>query len=616
MRTRNFRDDDEDELPDSTPTHALDTPSPADTSAPPSRSGLYLSIAALVAIVAAASFLWSRNTEYFWRSPIAGANLQSVTNFGGIEEAAAVSRDGKLVAFLSDRDGPMDVWLTQVGSGEFHNLTHGSAPSLVNPSVRTLGFSPDGSLVTFWTGRQNNARGQDISIWAVPALGGQPRLYFEKVAELDWSRDGSRVAYHTPGPGDPLYISNGPQQSQRPPIFTAPTGLHAHFPLWSPDGEFIYFVQGTLPDKLDIWRIRPQGGTPERITSALARVSHPVFLDSHTLLYLASDPDGSGPWLYSMDLRSRKAHRLSSALDRYTSLAASADGHRLVATLATPNRSLWRLPISGSSADTASVTPIHIPTASGFSPRFGPGYLLYLSTNGTSDSLWKLSNGATSELWTREGAHILGGPAVSRDGNRIAFSVRLNSRTLLLTIQPDGTNARVISDNLNLQGDPAWSPDGRSIIVAAENHGLPHLLRVPVDGSLFSTFIDDYSVNPAWTPDGELVVYSGPDIGATFPVKAVTSRSGPHPITPLTLTRGTRHLAFLPGGKSLVLLRGDIDHKNLWIIDLDTGAQRQLTTFAPGFDIRDFDISPDGREVVLERSQERADIVLLDLPQH
>ena len=252
MRTRNFRDDDEDELPDSTPTHALDTPSPADTSAPPSRSGLYLSIAALVAIVAAASFLWSRNTEYFWRSPIAGANLQSVTNFGGIEEAAAVSRDGKLVVFLSDRDGPMDVWLTQVGSGEFHNLTHGSAPSLVNPSVRTLGFSPDGSLVTFWTGRQNNSRGQDISIWAVPALGGQPRLYFENVAELDWSRDGSRVAYHTPGPGDPLYISDGPQQSQRPPIFTAPTGLHAHFPLWSPDGEFIYFVQGTLPDKLDI----------------------------------------------------------------------------------------------------------------------------------------------------------------------------------------------------------------------------------------------------------------------------------------------------------------------------------------------------------------------------
>jgi hypothetical protein len=32
------------------------------------------------------------------------------------------------------------------------------------------------------------------------------------------------------------------------------------------------------------------------------------------------------------------------------------------------------------------------------------------------------------------------------------------------------------------------------------------------------------------------------------------------------------------------------------------------------FDIRDFDISEDGREVALERVRERSDIVLLDLP--
>ena len=68
---------------------------------------------------------------------------------------------------------------------------------------------------------------------------------------------------------------------------------------------FIYFVQGELPDKLDIWRIRPTGGTPERITSHDGRVSYPVLLDRRTLMYLASDPDGSGPWLYSMDVDRR-----------------------------------------------------------------------------------------------------------------------------------------------------------------------------------------------------------------------------------------------------------------------------------------------------------------------
>ncbi|HTF61731.1 MAG TPA: hypothetical protein VK638_03365, partial [Edaphobacter sp.] len=82
----------------------------------------------------------------------------------------------------------------------------------------------------------------------------------------------------------------------------------------------------------------------------------------------------------------------------------------------------------------------------------------------------------------------------------------------------------------------------------------------------------------------------------------------------LTLTRGARHLAFLPGGQALVLMRGEIQHKDLWLIDLETGTERQLTSVTSDFDIRDFDISPDGREVVLERVQERSNVALLDLP--
>ena len=76
----------------------------------------------------------------FWRNPIAEARFQTVTDFDGVEQAAAISRDGHLIAFLSDRDGQMDVWLTQVGSGQFHNLTRGSMLGLVNPDLRDLGF--------------------------------------------------------------------------------------------------------------------------------------------------------------------------------------------------------------------------------------------------------------------------------------------------------------------------------------------------------------------------------------------------------------------------------------------------------------------------------------------
>jgi Tol biopolymer transport system component len=600
-------------------TSSVDPPapppiSPISPSTSRARRKLVLLLAAVAVALGIGATLWLQRTEHFWRNPIADARFQTVTDFEGQEQAAAVSRDGHFIAFLSDRDGPMDVWVTQVGSGEFHNLTHGSAPELANLSIRTLGFSPDGSLVTFWVRKPRDSSGDEIGVWAVPTLGGEPRPYLEGVAEFDWSRDDARLAYHTPGPGDPLFVSDGGLRSAERPIFTAPVGLHAHFPLWSPDKNFIYFVLGALPDKLDIWRIRPDGGTPERITSHNARVTYPVLLNRRTLMYLASDSDGSGPWLYSMDVKRRIPHRLTSDLEQYSSLAVSADGRRLVVTRTTPDRTLWRLRIADSTAAASQAIQIPLTTSPGFSPRLGSDYLLYLSGTGTGESIWKLVNGKSTELWHGEGARVFGGPAISADGRYVAFSVQQHGQTLLYAMQADGTNVRVVADSLDLQGDPAWSPDGQSITSAVADHGAPHLFRIPIDGRSPTPFIPDYSVDPAWSPDGRFVVYSGPDIGTTFSLKAVTVEAAPHPLPKLTLTRGARRVAFLPGGRVLVLLRGEIQHKNLWLIDLETGADRQLTNLAPEFDIQDFDISPDGREVVIERVQARSNVVLLDLP--
>ena len=344
---------------------------PEDEPAEPSASKVQRRLVPLAGAVTAllvGAILWLQRTEFLWRSPVADAHFETVTDFVGVEEAAAVSRDGRFVAFLSDRDGRTDVWVTQVGTGQFHNLTRGRATELVNPSVRTLGFSPDGSMVTFWVRQHGGSGGGDIGIWAVPTLGGQPRPYLEGVAELDWSHDGSRLAYHTPGPGDPMFVTDSPRRSEGPPIFTAPPGLHAHFPLWSPDRAFIYFVQGSLPDRLDVWRVRPGGGPAERITSHNGRVSHPVLLDRRTLLYLATDTDGSGPWLHTMDVERRMPHRLTVGLDRFTSLAMSADARRLVVTLATPKRTLWRLPLADSPAKLSAATRLSLTTRTGFSP--------------------------------------------------------------------------------------------------------------------------------------------------------------------------------------------------------------------------------------------------------
>jgi Tol biopolymer transport system component len=576
------------------------------------RRSVWLVASAVAVALAIAAIRWVQESERFWRNPFGEVGFQTLTDFDGTEQAAAVSRDGKFVAFLSSRDGHPDVWITQPGSGHFQNLTRGSVLELVNPSVRVLGFSPDSSLVTFWV-RKPSGQSEQIGIWAVPTLGGQPRPYLEDTAEFDWSHDGSRLTYHTPASGDPLFVSDGTTHPHEP-IFTAPAGLHSHFPLWAPDSRFVYVVYGALPDKLDIWRIKAAGGVPERITSHNARVSHPVMLNRRTLMYLASDPDGSGPWPYSIDVERRVPHRLALGPDPYTSLSATADGKRLVVTRASSKSTLWRVRIGDRSAELAPPARIALAPVTAFSPRLGPDYLICVTSTGTRESIWKQANGADTELWSGEGAQIIGSPGISRDGGHIAFSVRRGSQTLLYVMQADGTNTRVVADSLELRGSPAWTPDGRSITTGANSndHGVPHLFQAPVDGPSATPFLQEYSVDPAWAPDGRVVVYSGPDIGTKFSMKAVTADAVAHPLPSLTLTRGARHVAFLHGGRELVFLRGGMQHKNLWVVNLDTGAERQLTDLAPDFDIRDFDISPDGREVVLERVQERSDVVLLD----
>jgi Tol biopolymer transport system component len=581
-----------------------------------SRFGLPLVALAVVAALVIGAGLWLRRTEYFWKDPTAHAQFQTITEFEVEGTSAALSHDGHFVSLLSDRDGQTDVWITQVGSGQFHNLTQGRVSELVNPAIRTLGFSHDDSLVTFWVRGAASSNSSGINIWAVPTLGGQPKPYLEGAAEFDWSPDGVHLVYHTPGPGDPLFVSGDVRPSKNAPIYTAPAGLHSHFPLWSPDSAFIYFVVGAIPDKLDISRVKPTGGDAERITSLGREISFPVFVDRHTLLYLAKDSDGAGPWLYGMDTDRRVSHRLGSGLDRYTSLSASADGRRLLLTVASPKRSLWRFRIPASPSETSSV-PVAVPLTSntGFSPRQGPNYLLYVSANGSTNSIWKITGGIATELWSGQGAQIIGAPAISRDGQSIAFSVREREKTILYVMRADGTNARILSDALDWEGGPAWNPDGKSITSAANVKGVPHLFRVPLDGGAAVPFVSDYSIDPAWSPEGRFVAYSGPDIGTTFSVNVLsaTNSASLSPARTLKLTRGARHVVFLPKERALVFLRGDIQHKNLYLADLDTGAERQLTNLPSDFDVRDFDISSDGSEVIFERVQQRSDVVLMDL---
>ena len=126
--------------------------------------------------------------------------------------------------------------------------------------------------------------------------------------------------------------------------------------------------------------------------------------------------------------------------------------------------------------------------------------------------------------------------------------------------------------------------------------------------------VDEYSTDPVWAPSGRFLVYSGADVGTTFAVKAVNADGTPHVLPSLVLTRGARRLAFLGGDDALVVLKGDISHKEFWLVDLETGRERQLTNLGREFAIGDFDVSQDGREIVFDRAREESDIVLFERP--
>ena len=75
---------------------------------------------------------------------------------------------------------------------------------------------------------------------------------------------------------------------------------------------------------------------PEQLTHQHAPVNFLTPLDSRTLLYVARAEDWSGPWLWALDVESKLTRRVTAGLEQYTSVSASRDGRRVVATVANP----------------------------------------------------------------------------------------------------------------------------------------------------------------------------------------------------------------------------------------------------------------------------------------
>ena len=549
-------------------------------------------------------------------NPLANARFSRFTDWPGTEAGAAISPDGRFVAFIADRDGEFDAFVSQVGTGLFTNLTKDVRPLSAPSLLRTLGFSGDGADVWYTSAGDGGAQK-----WLVPLTGGTRRAFLgEGSAAPFWSPDGTRLAYFVNGNGDPFYLADRTGADARPltvdqeGFFSGTT--HNHNPIWSSDGQWIYFVHGLQPNELDVWRARPTGGRPERLTDLHVQVNYAAPIDQRTLLYTARGEDGSGPWLWSLDAESKETRRVISGLDHYSSVSSSADGRRIVATVENPTSTLWTVPILDRPAEDHDVQQYPTTSPRTLAPRFGKSSMFYLSGNGTNDGLWVTKDGKASQVWKAEGDSLTEPAAISPDGTQVAIVVNRDRKLRLLVMTTDGTNVRTLGPSIEIQGSGNqgaldWSRDGTWIVVAGRDAQGPGVFRIPIDGSAPVRLVSGDVTNPVCSPDGTMIVYGGAVVGGRVPILAVRPNGQPVELRNVLMRLGGGH-RFAPDGTLVYLPRGQ--SLDFWRLDLATGDTRAITRLSDQGVLRTFDITPDGKQIVFDRSRQNSDIYLIELP--
>jgi len=590
---------------------------------PPRRSPWFVWVA--LAALATAVVIWEGVRDPPPNDPFAGARLTPITEWEGIESSADISPDGRSVTFLADRDGQFDLWWTQIGTGRFNKLTSavGAPRRMPDDILKAFGFSAEGDV---WASLRPGGLGPN-ALFAL--TGGSPRpILGVGSTALSWSADGERLAYlrilatrtgtqPAVWTGDVILVADRAGGDSRE-IVSAEPQVHNHNPVWSPDGKWIYFVRGIgqtdAMDSMDVWRIKSSGGTPEQVTHENGTVNFLAPLNSRTLLYVGRSEDFSGPWLWAVDLdrRNDRPRRLTVGVEEYTSVSASRDGRRVVATVANPSSSLWRVPLRAGGADEREAEPYTVPGDRAYAPRFGGSSVFYLASSGGSDGLWRLQDSQPLPIRRGSDGAILDAPAATRDGSSIAFVALRGGERRLTVMSSDGTSPRTIAGSLKTQGSVDWSPDGRWIVTGAAGDSAGHgagLYKVPLDGGAPVPLVDGQAFDPIWSPDDHLIVYVDRMAGSV-PLRAVRP-DGTHVDIPQVAVRAGGY-RFLPDGKRLVYL-SYLQAQDFSLLDLDTGTTRPITRLENRGRLRWFDVTPDGQFLVFDRLRTNANVVLIEL---
>jgi eukaryotic-like serine/threonine-protein kinase len=537
------------------------------------------------------------------------------------EFGPAISPDGKWVAYLSDARGTTDVWVKFVAGGEPANLTAAVPLEIqVRSAIGGLDISPDGSTIAVHARARGDVK-PTFDTWLIPApLGGMPRRFVETAGALRWSPDGTRVVYVRPGEsrGDAIVVAGATGEDARE-LVPARGGWHTHWPAWSADGRFVYFLQTIATwngEPSEIFRVPASGGEPEAIVRTTRRALFPLPSADGGLFY-AANPVGVDLDLWWRRSSEDEPQRLTTGVGEYAEPRVSADGRTLVSTLIEYRRALVSVPVVFGNTQLRHLTD-------GFGGDLEPclsprsGRMVFSSSRSGSRNLWTADPDGSSIRPLTSDTALEERPSFSPDAQRIAFVSDRGGQRGIWIVNSDGGAPR------RLAGTPVldtltWSPDAQQIAYAIPDADVPQLSMVAVkDGVVRRLPTPSGGHAPAWSPRGDVIAYLEPrGPGRTY-LKYVNLRGQAlHSALPDGPALPNGFLAWAPDGKRLaaVGVPGSAN-SSIWIVEPDSSQPFRKLIELPG-EVRPRGITwtSDGSTLIFGRQEALSDLVLFERPQ-
>jgi len=237
----------------------------------------------------------------------------------GRNEYPAWSKDGKKVAYSSDRSGNLDIWVMDDDGNNKRQLT-------TNPGTdERPAWSPDGKKIVFVSDRIGS-----INLWIMDSDGtNQKQLTVDdaKKGGQGWSPDGKRLIYSLDRSGNFdiwMMDTNGENRKQ----LTTEDGADYVYPQsFSPDGKNIVFTSYRSGNG-DVWKMNLQDSSLDRLTEDNSWEGTPAWSPDGNWIAFSSDAYGNRD-IWIMDYKGKNKKRLTNNTDVESFPTWSPDSKRI-----------------------------------------------------------------------------------------------------------------------------------------------------------------------------------------------------------------------------------------------------------------------------------------------